>query len=64
MDAYKVSLSNPDFQLGGFAPGKDKGFIRPSYLTNVVEGDIDNRAGVLSDEKMAEVMSTIQTIMA
>jgi hypothetical protein len=60
VDAYKTSLSNEDFESGGFENGNDKGFIRPSYMTNVVETDFSDLVGRLNSAKVGEVMSILR----
>ena len=60
-DPYYTTLVASDFENGGL-PGD--GFVRPSYLTVVVQNDIRKLAGRLGDDKVAELIATIRRILS
>ena len=61
VDPYYMSLTASDFETGGLA---GEGFIRPSYLTVVVQNDIRKLAGRLKGDKIAGVMTTLSKILS
>jgi mRNA-degrading endonuclease toxin of MazEF toxin-antitoxin module len=62
-DPYKMSFSDADLESGSLK-SDECGFIRPSYLTSIIEADITHLAGRLCSAKLEEVMKTLRTILA
>ena len=60
-DPYYTPLTASDFETGGLA---GEGFIRPSYLTVVVQNDIRRFAGRLKGDKIAGVMATLREVLS
>ena len=63
VDPHKFEFSNSDFDSGGFEPGEDEGFIRPSYLTNVREVDFEEKVGSLKPEVVERAMRVLRSVL-